>query len=86
MRPVDWQYSSIHRYIQQGILTPDWGADCIVDIPDASGYKVWLTVLSLTQHFRANVLGCEKHATQLTLLCPTWLRWPARVLSKLHID
>ncbi len=24
MRPVDWQYSSIYRYIQQGILMPDW--------------------------------------------------------------
>jgi hypothetical protein len=24
MRPVDWQYSNILRYIQQGKLTPDW--------------------------------------------------------------
>ena len=39
MRPVDWQYSGIHRYIQQGILTCDWGADCIVDFPDATGYE-----------------------------------------------
>jgi len=39
MRPVDWQYSSIHRYIQQGILTPDWGVSCIVNIPDATGYE-----------------------------------------------
>ena len=39
MRPVDWQYSSIHRYIQQGILTSDWGADCVINIPDATGYE-----------------------------------------------
>ena len=25
-RPVDWPYSSIHRYIRQGILPADWGA------------------------------------------------------------
>ncbi len=24
--PVDWPYSSIHRYIRQGVLTPDWAA------------------------------------------------------------
>jgi putative transposase len=39
IRPVDWRYSSIHRYIQQGILTPDWGADCVINIPDATGYE-----------------------------------------------
>jgi len=39
MRPVDWQYNSIHRYIQQGILTPDWGADCVINIPDTIGYE-----------------------------------------------
>jgi len=38
-RPVDWQYSSIHRYIQQGILTADWGADCANNIPDTTGYE-----------------------------------------------
>ena len=25
--PADWPYSSIHRYIRQGILVPDWAAD-----------------------------------------------------------
>lgn len=25
-RPVDWPYSSIHRYIKDKILTPDWGS------------------------------------------------------------
>ncbi|MAX24261.1 MAG: transposase [Phycisphaeraceae bacterium] len=28
-RPVDWQYSSIHRYVSEGILTSDWGTDGI---------------------------------------------------------
>ena len=23
-RPVDWEYSSIHRYIQQGVVASDW--------------------------------------------------------------
>ena len=25
-KPVDWPYSSIHRFIRQGIITPDWAA------------------------------------------------------------
>jgi len=29
LRPVDWQHSSIHRYIRQGILTADLGASPI---------------------------------------------------------
>ncbi len=24
-RPIDWLHSSIHRYVRDGILTPDWG-------------------------------------------------------------
>ncbi len=28
--PVDWPHSSIHRFIQEGLLTPDWGADYAV--------------------------------------------------------
>jgi putative transposase len=39
VRPVDWQNSNIHRYIQQGILMPDWGMDCVISIPDAAGYE-----------------------------------------------
>ena len=38
-RPVDWLYSSIHRYIRQGILTADWGASCDIEIPDGIGYE-----------------------------------------------
>lgn len=30
--PADWPYSSIHRYIHQGLLTPDWGAG--IDLGD----------------------------------------------------
>ena len=26
-RAVDWPYPSIHRYIERGLLTRDWGAD-----------------------------------------------------------
>ena len=33
-RPIDWIYSSIHRYIRQGILPADWGAG---DIPFPEG-------------------------------------------------
>jgi hypothetical protein len=25
-RPADWPYSSIHRYIRDDIIPPDWGA------------------------------------------------------------
>ena len=25
--PIDWPYSSIHRYIRQGLLPVDWGVD-----------------------------------------------------------
>ena len=26
-RPVDWPWTSLHRYIRQGIVPPDWAAD-----------------------------------------------------------
>jgi putative transposase len=26
-RVADWPHSSFHRYVEQGILTPDWGGD-----------------------------------------------------------
>jgi putative transposase len=25
--PVDWPYSSIHRYIRQGLMVSDWAVD-----------------------------------------------------------
>lgn len=29
-RPVDWPYSSIHRYIRDGVISPDWGSSPII--------------------------------------------------------
>ena len=35
--PADWPWSSIHRYIREGILSADWGADIwVVDDPGSS--------------------------------------------------
>ena len=28
-RPIDWRYSSIHRFVADGRLPADWGAGCI---------------------------------------------------------
>jgi putative transposase len=28
--PCDWEYSSIHRFIREGILSRNWGADYII--------------------------------------------------------
>jgi REP element-mobilizing transposase RayT len=38
-RPVDWKYSSIHSYIRQGIVTPDWGAGYVIDISGTTRYE-----------------------------------------------
>jgi len=38
IRSVDWPYSSIHRYIRQSVLTPDWGY-APVDIPEGIGHE-----------------------------------------------
>jgi putative transposase len=27
MRVCDWPYSSFHRFVEQGLLVPDWGGD-----------------------------------------------------------
>jgi putative transposase len=37
-RPVDWPYSSIHRYIRQSMVTPDWGCEPM-DFPEGIGYE-----------------------------------------------
>jgi len=37
-RPVDWPYSSIHRYIRQGVLSADWGCG-IMEFPDGMGHE-----------------------------------------------
>jgi putative transposase len=28
--PADWKFSSVHRYIREGVLPRDWGASCVV--------------------------------------------------------
>ena len=30
-RPADWPFSSIHQYIREGLLPPDWGCNGIPD-------------------------------------------------------
>ena len=37
-RPTDWAYSSIHRYIRQGVLSATWGSNTIV-MPDGVGHE-----------------------------------------------
>jgi len=33
--PADWPYSSIHRYIEGGLISPQWGSECL-DAPGDS--------------------------------------------------
>jgi len=37
-RPIDWSYSSIHRFIRETIISPDWGS-CPVALPDQVGHE-----------------------------------------------
>ena len=37
--PVDWAYSSLHRYVSNGIYNPDWGAGVNVEFDAAVGYE-----------------------------------------------
>ena len=37
--PQDWEFSSIHRFIAQGIYPPNWGQDRHPNIPDNIGYE-----------------------------------------------
>lgn len=37
-RPIDWPYSSIHRYVRQGVLPADWGVSPL-SIPDRIGQE-----------------------------------------------
>ena len=37
--PQDWQFSSIHRLINQGIYSPDWGSDGNIKISNIIGYE-----------------------------------------------
>jgi putative transposase len=38
-RVADWPYSSIHRYIQRGILNADWGVGDTVNMPNNTEYE-----------------------------------------------
>jgi putative transposase len=35
--PTDWQYSSIHRFIREGLLPADWGGTISADLDEAIG-------------------------------------------------
>ena len=35
--PQDWQFSSIHRFIAQGIYPPNWGVNEVPEIPKEIG-------------------------------------------------
>jgi putative transposase len=37
-RPIDWPYSSLQRYVKQGILPEDWGALGIL-LPEGAGHE-----------------------------------------------
>jgi putative transposase len=37
--PVDWPWSSFHRFVRQGIYPPDWAADQPPDLPDEVGHE-----------------------------------------------
>ena len=39
LRPVDWPYSSLHRYIQRGILPVDWGVEIAVNVDGQFGER-----------------------------------------------
>ncbi|CEG55571.1 REP-associated tyrosine transposase [Legionella fallonii] len=38
LRPVDWPYSSIHRYIRNELISPDWGSNPI-NLSDKIGHE-----------------------------------------------
>ncbi len=33
-QPADWPYSSVHRFIRNGVLAPDWGANADIPVGD----------------------------------------------------
>ncbi|MDD1415381.1 transposase [Dolichospermum sp. ST_con] len=38
INPQDWQFSSIHRLIEQGVYPPNWGVDVTLDIQSSDLY------------------------------------------------
>ena len=37
--PVDWQFSSFHRFVSEEIYPSDWGSSLIPDLPDNIGHE-----------------------------------------------
>jgi hypothetical protein len=37
VKPQDWEFSSIHRFIGEGIYPPNWGEDEFPNIPQDIG-------------------------------------------------
>ena len=37
--PVEWAYSSFHRYVEKGIYNLTWGSGNIVEFDDTVGYE-----------------------------------------------
>lgn len=36
-RPIDWPFSSIHHYIEKGMISPSWGANESIELPGTFG-------------------------------------------------
>jgi putative transposase len=37
--PIDWPYSSLHRYVKQGTYDSDWGAGAEIYFDENVGYE-----------------------------------------------
>jgi putative transposase len=37
IRPLDWPYSSLHRYVRDGLYPADWGSNADIIFPDFVG-------------------------------------------------
>ena len=37
--PIDWPYSSFHRYVRAGLYEPDWGAGCEISFGEGIGQE-----------------------------------------------
>ena len=37
--PIDWPYSSFHRYVKQGIYDSNWGAGAEINFDENVGYE-----------------------------------------------
>jgi putative transposase len=37
--PLEWQYSTFHRYVKEGLYNPDWGAREQITFDGAIGHE-----------------------------------------------